>query len=150
MCAGNSRAHMQCISSSTNTDYPVGTFGVSRSPNTFAADIVGRDIILFTDIQSVCCAMTKGCSKPRDIQTLSTVWHAMCMVLKCRVWIEWVPSDCNPADEISRYGTAFFEQDRAHIAEIILPEWADLRACSSVTAALDWIFAGEVREPWTV
>ena len=74
----------------------------------------------------------------------------MCTVLKCRVWIEWVPSDCNPADELSRYGTAFFEQDRSHIADMILQEWADLRACPSVTAALDWIFAGEVREPWTV
>ena len=69
----------------------------------------------------------------------------MCMVLKRRVWIEWVPSDCNPADELSRYGAAFFEQDRAHIAEIILPEWVDLRSCPSETAALDWIFDGEVR-----
>ena len=69
------------------------------------------------------------------------------MVLKCRVWIEWVPSDCNPADELPRYFTAFFEQDRAHIAEIVLPEWADLRSCPSVTAALDWIFDGEVRGP---
>ena len=32
------------------------------------------------------------------------------------VWMERVPSDCNPADGLSRYGTAFFEQDRAHIA----------------------------------
>ena len=79
-------------------------------------------MILFVDNQSVCCALTKGSSKSRDIQTLSTAGHAMCMVLKCRVWIEWVPSDCNPADELSRYGTAFFEQDRAKITSMVLPE----------------------------
>ena len=115
--------------------------------NTFAEDVAGRDIILFMDNQSVCCALTKGCSKSRDIQTLSTAWHAMCMVLKCRVWIEWVPSDCNPADELSRYGTALFEQDKATITYMILPEWANLRTCPSVTSALDWIFAGEVQGP---
>ena len=63
------------------------------------------------------------------------------MVLRCRVWIDWVPSDCNPADELSRYGKAFFEQDREHMENMVFPEWADLRACPSVTAALDWAFA---------
>jgi hypothetical protein len=110
--------------------------------NTFADDVAGRDVILFIDNQSVCCALTKGSSKSRDIQTLSTAWHAMCMVLRCRVWIEWVPTDCNPADELSRYGTAYFEQDRDKIFEMILPEWANLRTCPSVAAALDWVFQG--------
>ena len=90
--------------------------------NTFAADVAGRDVILFIDNQSVCCALTKGCSKSRDIQTLSTAWHALCMVLKGGVWIEWVPSDSKPADELLRHGKAFFEQDRAFIEDMILPE----------------------------
>ena len=108
--------------------------------NTFANDIAGRDVILFIDNQSVCCALTKGSSRSRDIQTLTTAWHAMCMVLRCRVWIEWVPTDCNPADELSRYGTAYFEQDREKISEMILPEWAFLRNCPSVEKALDMVF----------
>ena len=141
---------MQCLALRQTQIIPLELLASAGVLNTFAADVAGRDIILFIDNQSVCCALTKGCSKSRDIQTLSTAWHAMCMVLRCRVWIEWVLSNCNPADELSRYGTAFFEQDRAHIADMILPEWADLRACPSVTAALDWIFAGEIREPWTI
>ena len=108
--------------------------------NTFAADVAGRDAILFIDNQSVCCALTKGCSRSRDIQTLCTAWHAMCMVLRCRVWIEWVPSDCNPAHELSRYGKVFFQQDREHIENMVLPEWTNLGVCPSVTAALDWAF----------
>ena len=75
--------------------------------NTVAADVAGRDVILFIGNQSVCCALTNGCSRSRDIQTLCTAWHAMCMVFRCRVWIEWVPSDSNPADELSRYGKVF-------------------------------------------
>ena len=110
--------------------------------NTFADDISGRDVILFIDNQSVCCALTKGSSRSRDIQTLTTAWHAMCMMLRCRVWIEWVPTDCNPADELSRYGTAYFEQDRAKISDMILPEWAFLRNCPSVEKALDMVFQG--------
>ena len=61
----------------------------------------------------------------------------MCMVRRCRVWTEWVPSDSNPADALSRYGKAFFEQYAEHIENMVLPEWTDLGVCSSVTAALD-------------
>ena len=110
--------------------------------NTFSSDVEGRDVILFIDNQSVCCALTKGSSRSRDIQTLTTAWHAMCMTLHCRVWIEWVPTKCNPADDLSRLGTAYFERNRDSIWPLILPDWANLRLCPSVSEALDYVFRG--------
>ena len=61
----------------------------------------GRDVLFFIDNQSVCCALTKGCSRSWDVQFMCTSWHLACLRLSCRVWIEWVPSHANPADVFS-------------------------------------------------
>ena len=106
---------------------------------TYGRLLRSQDVIFFIGNQSVCCALTKGSGRSRDIQTFSTAWHALCLSLRIRVWIEWVPSDSNPADELSRWGTAYFEQDPTNITEMTLPEWADTVKCPSVTAALDWV-----------
>ena len=57
-----------------------------------------EDVIFFFDNQSVCCALVKGCSRSWDMQLLSTCWQLLCLQLGCRVWIEWVLSESNPAD----------------------------------------------------
>ena len=56
---------------------------------------------IFIDNQSVCCALVKGCSRSWDIQLLATSWQLLCVQLGCRVWIELVPSESNPADILS-------------------------------------------------
>ena len=69
---------------------------------TFRQCFQGKDVIFSIDNQSVCGALTKGSSKSKDIQHLSTAFHAMCASIGCRIWIEWVPSISNPADILSR------------------------------------------------
>ena len=66
---------------------------------TFHADVQGKDVIFLIDNQSVCAALTKGASKSRYIQHLTTAWHALCATLQCRVWIEWIPRNANPQPE---------------------------------------------------
>ena len=70
--------------------------------HTFPSVSEGKEVIFFIDNQSVCGALTKGISHSRDIQFLSTGFHAMCAKIGCKVWIEWVPSKSNPADILSR------------------------------------------------
>ena len=55
----------------------------------------------------------------------------MCVQLRCRVWIEWVPSKSNPADILSRQHVSdkdllksLGRGDRKY-REMELPDWAN-------------------------
>ena len=88
----------------------------------------GEDVIFFIDNQSVCCALVKGCSRSWDIQLLSTCWQLLCLQLGWRVWIEWVPSESNPADIFSREGITHEQTKYDKVDPLILPPCADVRA----------------------
>ena len=92
----------------------------------------GRDVIFFIGNQSVCGALAKGTSKSRDIQHLSTAWHILTLHLRCRVWIEWVPSEANPADRLSREGLAPFQPTQNRVDEMLLPSWADQKIFDNI------------------
>ena len=70
---------------------------------TFGERLRGQEVIFFIDNQTACACLTKGASRSRDIQHLTTAWHILCHRLGCRIWIEWVPSAANPADILSRH-----------------------------------------------
>ena len=73
---------------------------------TFAASLAGRDLILFCDNQSVCAALAKGASRALDLQLFTTAVHGFCHRWHINLWVEWVPTKENPADELSRAGTS--------------------------------------------
>jgi hypothetical protein len=89
---------------------------------TFGHCLRGEEVLFFIDNQSVCAALAKGASSSADIQAFATAWHAQCFVLGVRVWIEWIPSAANPADELSREGTSRFTRS---VPGLVLPRWAD-------------------------
>ena len=64
----------------------------------------GRDVLLFVDNQAVCSSLAKGASSASDVGLLCTVTHLLWAHLSMRVWVEWVASDDNPADGLSRAG----------------------------------------------
>ncbi|CAE7369278.1 unnamed protein product [Symbiodinium sp. CCMP2592] len=64
----------------------------------------GRDVILFVDNTAVCSALVRGASTAADIAHLSSASHLLWIRLQCRVYVEWVPSDDNAADGLSRAG----------------------------------------------
>ena len=114
---------------------------------TYKHIVGGKDLVFFIDNQSVCGALTKGTSKSRDLQFLTTAWHVMCQHLHCRVWIEWVPSAANPADILSRQHCSEPEiteqvQGVNEYCEMILPAWSDM----GVYDTLDKIIAS-LRSP---
>ena len=96
----------------------------------------GEDVIFFISNQSVCCALVKGCSRSWDIQLLSTCWQLLCLQLGCRVWIEWVPSESNPADVLSREGTTGEVAKHGNVDILKLPAWANVNANKDIKQVL--------------
>ena len=104
--------------------------------------LTGRDVLFFIDNQSVCCALTKGCSRSRDIQSMAAAWHLFCLKIGCRVWIEWVPSGDNPADILSREKKSSFPTSSGRVDPLRLPPWVDLRGNRGIAGILEEVEAG--------
>ena len=87
-------------------------------------------------------------SHSRDIQQLSTGFHALCVEWGCRVWLEWVPSKSNPADILSRghrseeFIKKLYDLNSAHYEEMVLPKWVDQHAFVRIDKILE-----EVKSP---
>ena len=105
---------------------------------TFRKDIENKDLLMFIDNQSVCGALVKGASRSRDIQQLTSAFHAMCAKLRVRVWVEWVPSESNPADILSREHCseqeilAGYEEHQVESKPMELPEWSHQQNCDDI------------------
>ena len=106
---------------------------------TFGHLLRGEDVIFFIDNQSVCCALVKGCSRSWDIQLLSTCWQLLCLQLGCREWIEWVRSESNPADILSREGITDVPSKHDKVDTLTLPSWADVKANKDIKKVFDSI-----------
>ena len=104
---------------------------------TYREALRGREVIFFIDNQSVCCALTKGSSRSWDIQAMCSAWHLFCLQAGCRVWIEWVPSESNPADILSRDGKSLYETTSGAIDTLLLPSWVDMRGGRDISEILD-------------
>ena len=69
----------------------------------------------------------------------------MCAQLGCRVWLEWVPSECNPADMLSRDHKSedeildLFNKRSMSTADMILPAWTNQHAYDRIDKILESI-----------
>ena len=66
--------------------------------------VQGQDLILFIDNQGAMTALITGASRAEDAAWMVHVQHLLWCRLRVRVWIEWVDSDSNPSDGLSREG----------------------------------------------
>ena len=121
---------------------PLELMAAAGMLHTYRHLIAGKDILFFIDNQSVCCALTKGCSRSWDIQMMSSAWHLFCLTYHCRIWIEWVPSGDNPADILSREKKSLYPTTSGEVDEMLLPSWVDLRGSRNITRILDEVEAG--------
>ena len=58
----------------------------------------------------------------------------------CRVWIEWVPSESNPADILSRRGESPYATESGSIDVLCLLSWTDV-SHKDITRVFDAILA---------
>ena len=81
----------------------------------------GRDVMLLIDNQSVCFGIAKGASRAHDIVFVLCLLHVLCRRYHIGLYVEWVKSEANPADEISREATSPF---CSVVERMLLPAWS--------------------------
>ena len=69
---------------------------------TFADRLVGADVIVLIDSEAVEAALVKGYSSREDVCSIISVFWDRALSLKCRIFIDRVSTDANPADWPSR------------------------------------------------
>jgi len=69
---------------------------------TFASRLINTDLIILIDSEAVEGALIKGYSSREDISSLVSVFWDLALKLGCRVFIDRIATDANPADWPSR------------------------------------------------
>jgi len=96
------------------------------APLNLAQDLAGEDVIWFIDNQAACSCLVKGSSTHPDMAFISMCTHLMLSFLQCRVWFEYVESEANVSDGLSRDGISdtWSKQQGWRLAEAQLPDFA--------------------------
>jgi hypothetical protein len=138
---------------------PLELLAVAAAVCTFAEQCQGRDVLLFCDNQAACAAIAKGASRATDLQLFTTALHALCFHWHIALWVEYVPTGANPADELSRVGSSPYVKAPTRL---MMPAWSVTSSCEPVSALrsdavfpfvptrelrLDVSVAGPVEEP---
>ena len=63
-----------------------------------------REVIWYIDNQAACQALVKGSSSHADLCSIATLTHLLLAKLGCRVYFEYIESEANIADGLSRDG----------------------------------------------
>ena len=62
------------------------------------------DVLWFIDNQASVTAVVKGCRSEGDVHEIAHLAAVERCSLRTRTWYEWIDSDSNPADGLSRLG----------------------------------------------
>ena len=98
---------------------PCELFALVGGVFTFASHLSQSRVILFVDHISVACAVAKGSTTCSDLSGVITDFHTFMTRIRCSWWMEWTPSESNPADILSREG-----RYRNSVIPLDMPEWA--------------------------
>ena len=69
-------------------------------PDTFS----NRDALWFIDNEAAASTLIRGATAQEDVQHIAEATQLLWTTLFARVWIEWIDSDSNPSDGLSRDG----------------------------------------------
>ena len=64
----------------------------------------GRDVVWFVDNEAAVSSLIRGSARPEDVGKLAGAVHVTLINLGCRAWFEWIDSESNIADGLSREG----------------------------------------------
>ena len=105
---------------------------------TFKDELRGRRAIHWIDNTSALASLIKGYSRVPDSAQIVHAFHSLALGLKCKVWIEYVNTKANIADEPSREEFKLLESLGSTAKAIVFPE---LPAFDDDAAA--WLCAGQ-------
>ena len=83
---------------------PLEALAVLQASLLFKQQLQNQDALSFVDTQAVCSALVRGSSSSDDTSFIVSLCHLVWAALSTRIWVEYVPSDDNPADGLSRDG----------------------------------------------
>ena len=63
-----------------------------------------RELLWFIDNESAVSSLIRGGSRAQDVGHLAAATHLALIEEQCTAWFEWIDSDSNPADGLSRDG----------------------------------------------
>ena len=70
------------------------------SPDVFE----GEDVVWFVDNEAAVSSLIRGGARPEDIDKIAALTTIASNAASTRVWWEWIDSDSNPSDGLSRDG----------------------------------------------
>ena len=92
-----------------------------------AESLRNRDVVWFVDNVGACSVLIKGNSSQYDAGIVTAAVHLCWARLGIRSWIEWVASDDNPSDGLSRKGLkdpwTLAQQPPWSLVELLPPPW---------------------------
>ena len=86
--------------------YPGETLAVLVAIALCPSTLAGHDLLWFVDNEAAVAALVRSGTSQEDVHLLSQAVHFNLHLLNCRVWIEWVDSESNVSDGLSRLGSA--------------------------------------------
>ena len=66
----------------------------------------GQDLLWFVDNEAAVAALVRSSTSQEDVHLLAQAVHINLHSLGCRIWIEWIDSESNVSDGLSRLGSA--------------------------------------------
>ena len=84
--------------------YPGETLAVLLVPMLLPQYFVAADVLWFIDNQASVTAVIKGCSAEGDVHEIAHLAAVSRCAQRTKVWFEWIDSDSNPSDGLSRLG----------------------------------------------
>jgi hypothetical protein len=92
----------------------------------------GRDVVWFIDNTAALSILIKCASSLHDLNSIATVMHLLMAKVGCRIWFEWIDSDSNPSDGLSRDGLEdeWTKRQGWDLGTATLPEWHELAESS--------------------
>ena len=68
--------------------------------------VSNKDITWYIDNEAAVSSLIRGTSRSSDVGHIAASSQISLLKLGCRVWYEWIDSDSNPSDGLSRAGLA--------------------------------------------
>jgi len=105
--------------------FPAEAFAVYTAVWDLRHRLEGQDVLAFVDNEGAAAALIRGSSGVEDVGCIAQALHWLLLGLRCRLWIEWIDSESNPSDGLSRDGL-LDEWSRAqgwHLSVGSIPPW---------------------------
>ena len=99
---------------------------------TFPEQLAGQDVLWWVDNMAALGCLIKSSSPNEDMARIALSSHLAMAQLQLRTWFEWVDSDSNPSDPLTRLGfeDPFVKKARWSRVRPIQPPWHKLMRSS--------------------